>query len=215
LQQRRNVEIQRERAEQPARAFGKDQDQRECRQHLVEMVAVIEAAYDRHFDDCAGRCRSNEARRQADPERAGGSRDRSTCEGADHVERSMGEVDQAHDAEDQRQAGGHEEQHHPELQPVEKLLEEQCYGQGDAFAGWIVVSVWRDAYNSSNAPLREFDPHSGLLRKPPLPRSTVERKSRCGLAPFLSPYEEERCRAPRGGVGVGRFVTRLACNERA
>jgi hypothetical protein len=34
----------------------------------------------------------------------------------------------------------------------------------------------------------KFDPHSGLLHKPPLPRSTGERKRRPqGLTPFLYP----------------------------
>ena len=56
---------------------------------------------------------------------------RSSCEerggqvGADHVERAVGEVDEVHDAEDQRQPGRHQEQHHAELQPVEALLDDE------------------------------------------------------------------------------------------
>ena len=34
----------------------------------------------------------------------------------------MGEVDQVHDAEHQGQSGGKQEQHHPELEPVERLF---------------------------------------------------------------------------------------------
>lgn len=50
-----------------------------------------------------------------------------------------------------------------------------------------------------------IDPHSDLLRKSPLPRSAGERNpfdQRC--ANFLYPFEGERCRAERGGVGVIR-----------
>jgi hypothetical protein len=50
------------------------------------------------------------------------------------------------------------------------------------------------------------DPHSDLLRKPPLPRSTGERKHRPqGLAPFLYLTKVgERWPAKRDGVGVIR-----------
>jgi hypothetical protein len=52
----------------------------------------------------------------------------------------------------------------------------------------------------------KIDPHSDLLRKPPLPRSTGERKRRLqGLAPFLYPTKVgERWPAKRDGVGVIR-----------
>jgi hypothetical protein len=52
----------------------------------------------------------------------------------------------------------------------------------------------------------KFDPHSGLLRKPPLPRSTGERKRRPhGLAPFLYPTDVgERWFAKQTGVGIIR-----------
>ena len=46
-------------------------------------------------------------------------------EGAHHVERAVGEIDHAHDAEDERQAGGQQEQHQPELEAVENLLDEK------------------------------------------------------------------------------------------
>jgi len=44
---------------------------------------------------------------------------------AHHVERPVGEVHQVHDAEDEREARGHEEQHHAELEPVQRLLEDE------------------------------------------------------------------------------------------
>ena len=92
------------------------------------MVAVVEAAEHRHLDDRAGGGRGGEAGGEAEQERAGGGGDGGAGEGADHVERAVGEVDQAHDAEDQRQAGGHQEQHDPELEAVQDLLDEQRGG---------------------------------------------------------------------------------------
>ena len=63
-------------------------------------------------------------------------RDGRAGEGADHVERAMGEVDQAHDAEDQRQPGRHQEQHDAELQAVEKLFDEECDGHAGRSGRW-------------------------------------------------------------------------------
>ena len=39
----------------------------------------------------------------------------------------MSEIDQVHDAEDERQPGRHQEQHDAELYAVEKLLERECH----------------------------------------------------------------------------------------
>jgi hypothetical protein len=42
------------------------------------------------------------------------------------------QVDHVHDAEDQRQPGGEQEQHQAELQPVERLLEDEDAGHRSA-----------------------------------------------------------------------------------
>ena len=96
-------EIERKGAEHPARSLGKDQNQREGGEHLIEMVAAVEPPDDGDLHDGA-RCGSGrQARREPDPEGAGRGGDGRAGEGADHVERTVGEVDEAHDAEDQRQ----------------------------------------------------------------------------------------------------------------
>jgi hypothetical protein len=41
----------------------------------------------------------------------------------------VGQVDHVHDAEHERQPGGQQEQHQPELQAVERLLDEQQAAQ--------------------------------------------------------------------------------------
>jgi hypothetical protein len=40
----------------------------------------------------------------------------------------MGEIDDAHDPEDQGDPNGHQEQHHTELHAVEELLDEELNG---------------------------------------------------------------------------------------
>src|SRR3546814_157322 len=98
------------------------------RQHLVEVVARVEPADDEDLDQRAGGGGGQEAAAEAEPEGAGLPRDPGAEEGAGHVERAVRQVDEAHDAEHQREAGGHEEQHDAELHAVEKLLYEEGGG---------------------------------------------------------------------------------------
>ena len=48
--------------------------------------------------------------------------------GAEHVERAVRQIDQIHDAEDQRQAGREQKQQHAELHAVKALLDEIEHG---------------------------------------------------------------------------------------
>ena len=66
----------------------------------------------------------------AQHERAGQRHQPGGEERADHVQRAVRQVDHVHDAEDQRQPGRQQEQHQPELQPVEQLLEDEKTGHG-------------------------------------------------------------------------------------
>ena len=66
--------------------------------------------------------------------------------GADHVEAAVRQVDHAHDAEDQRQAGGQHEEQQAVLQAVEQLDEEvgEVHGAQKKTAGSTAVEgVWR------------------------------------------------------------------------
>ena len=60
---------------------------------------------------------------QREPCRADAARHEEGDIRTDHEERAMGQVDDAHDAEDQRQAAGDQEQQEPVLHPVEELRE--------------------------------------------------------------------------------------------
>src|SRR6202030_3466000 len=48
--------------------------------------------------------------------------------GAHHVERAMGEVDEVHDAEHEREPRRQQEQQEAELQPVQELFDDKQHG---------------------------------------------------------------------------------------
>ncbi len=69
--------------------------------------------------------RRGEREHRADDEATGPGREGRGEIGADHVERAVRQIDQVHDAEDQRQPGRQQEQQQAELQAVQALLREQ------------------------------------------------------------------------------------------
>ena len=113
-----------------------------------------------HLDERAGRRRGGEAGDEPEPERAGRRRDRGAGEGADHVERAVREIDQPHDAEDQRQPGRHQEQHDAELQAVQQLLDDEGGLQSESIvirmprSGSPVVPVCRMGRRGRQDPRR-------------------------------------------------------------
>ena len=102
--------------------FVEEQDQAEGGEHLVEVVPLVERAQGNQLHHDPHHQRAGEAKRNRQRERSGGLVEPGRQVGADHVERAVGEVDEVHDAEHQRQAGGQQEQHDPELEPVERLF---------------------------------------------------------------------------------------------
>src|SRR6218665_3540901 len=102
-----------------------EEEKTEERKRLVEMIGLVEPTDHGELDQqtvgarpqqCGHHCRREGPRVRERERRA---------VGAEHVERAMGQIDHAHDPEDQREAGGQHEQHGPELQPVEQLFEQQ------------------------------------------------------------------------------------------
>ena len=89
------------------------------------MIAGIEATQHSEFEQHADRGRCDQCQRDCDYEGAGCLRQGGRHVGPQHVERSVGEVDRIHDAEHERKACGQQEEHEPELQSVQRLLEEE------------------------------------------------------------------------------------------
>ena len=118
--------LQRRRAPDQLHRLVEEQDHAEGRQHLVEMVAVVEMPEDQHFQQQPERQRrrqrQQQRREQKLPVSAGEGRRQI---GAQHVLHAVGEVDEVHHAEHQRQAGRDQEQQDAELQAVQRLDQEQ------------------------------------------------------------------------------------------
>src|SRR6218665_3744691 len=111
--------------EQQADGLIGEQDQAEGRQHLVEMIALVEPTDHGELDQQAVGARPQQSGHHCRRE-GPRVRERERCAvGAEHVERTKSQIDHAHDPEYQREAGGQHEQHGPELQPVEQLFEQQ------------------------------------------------------------------------------------------
>ena len=87
--------------------------------------------FEHHPDDERTRDRQN----HRDDETSGHGGERRGEIGAEHVQRTMRQVDQIHDAEDQRQAGGQQKQQHAQLHAVEALLDEIQHASSDSRHG--------------------------------------------------------------------------------
>ena len=102
----------------------------------------------RHADEERGA----EREQRAEHEAAGPGREGRGEIGADHVERAVRQVDQVHDAEDQRQPGRQQEQQHAELHAVQALLDEK-------------QSSWRVDRGYSQAPRQDERRQRALRRR--------------------------------------------------
>src|SRR5690242_9858594 len=89
------------------------------------MIAAIKRPQRDHLERDAENEGGDERKQRAGKEAAGPSRERRREIRSHHVKRAVGEIDEIHDAEDERQARRKEEQQEPELQPVEELLDEK------------------------------------------------------------------------------------------
>ncbi len=117
----------------PEHRVAHDERHRKRGQQLEEFGGCIDPAQHRHLDqrthcrseDCGHRHAPPEAQRGASPEPL----DAAVREvDAQHVQRAMGEVDDARDAEDQRQPHGHQEERRRARQPVQELDEQAVPG---------------------------------------------------------------------------------------
>jgi hypothetical protein len=125
--------------------FLEHQDQAIGHQHLLQMLTLVEEAEEGPLEHIAEQHREHEADRQGREESAAERGRHQRCQRvghvrADHVEAAVRQVDDAHDAEDQRQAGSDQEQQQPVLQRVQALNQED--GQGHARGAWCARLKW-------------------------------------------------------------------------
>ena len=83
------------------------------------MIAAVEPAYRDHLERHADHERSDDRENGAEHEAVGPGRKCRREIGAEHIERAVRQIDQIHDAEDQRQSGRQQEQQHAELDAVQ------------------------------------------------------------------------------------------------
>src|SRR5262249_21909693 len=118
-------------APDPLRGVVDDEHQREGGEQLEQLRRLVDAAQQQHLDqraegghdEAGGDDAAPEAERAADLEGEGGGEIE-----PQHVEGAVGDVDDAGDAEDQRQAGADEEQARRRGEAVERLKQEGFEG---------------------------------------------------------------------------------------
>jgi hypothetical protein len=108
-----------------ARQLVGEQHQAEGGEHVVQVIAPVQREQADPVDHRAQHEHPAKPRQHGERKGAAGVPRRGGKVRAEHVQRAVRQVDEAHDAEHQRQAGGHQEQQHAELQAVERLDQQQ------------------------------------------------------------------------------------------
>ena len=112
-------------AEDDALGFVEQDDQAEAEQDLGEVIGSAQAREQQALDDRAEREAGDDPDRQGQPEAAEVLDHGKGDIGADHVEDAVGEIDHAHDAEQQGQSAGDEIEDEPVLDGIEELNEKE------------------------------------------------------------------------------------------
>ena len=112
-------------ADDEAAQFLEHQDQAVGQQHLLQVVALVQVAEQRPFENDAQHDRKHDPEHDRDKQAPGQRRQGKRHVGADHVEAAMGEIDDAHDAEDQREAARDKKQQQAVLDAVQELDQER------------------------------------------------------------------------------------------
>src|ERR1035437_833090 len=114
--------------QQTAQLF-EHQNQTVGHQHLLQVLTLIQEAEECPFEQVAQQYREHQSEQQrgeeATADRAGNDwRQRVGHVGTNHVEAAVRQIDDAHDAKDQAQAGSHQEQQQPILYCIQTLDQE-------------------------------------------------------------------------------------------
>ena len=88
---------------------------------MIQMITGIEVPDHDDLGQDADQHHDGYCQQDAKNEGIKGKHKARADEGADHVERPVRQVDEVHDAEDQRQSGGEQKQQHTQLQAVHQL----------------------------------------------------------------------------------------------
>ena len=95
---------------------------------MIEMIAAIEMPKRDEFQHDAEQQRRAERQDHTEDEIPGPRHESRREIGAHHVERTMRQIDQVHDAEHQRQSRRQQKQQQAELQSVQELFDDKQHG---------------------------------------------------------------------------------------
>lgn len=112
-------------AEREAAQFLEDQNQAVGHQHLLQMVARIKKTEQQFFQQIAEAECQHTAEHDRGAQAAKQRRQRKRQVSTEHVETTVRQIDDAHDAEDQRQTAGDQEQQQAVLHRVQELDQER------------------------------------------------------------------------------------------
>src|SRR5205807_6137900 len=101
------------------------QYQAEREQHLLQMLAPIKAAEQHPFERCAEYYAQHDTEHDRGEQISRETRERERHVGADHIEAAVRQIDNAHDAENQRESAGNEKEQQAVLNAVEDLDQER------------------------------------------------------------------------------------------
>jgi hypothetical protein len=106
-------------------------------EHLLQVVALVKVAEEGPFEHVAEDGRQHHAGHQHQQKLVPEQRcERERHVRADHVKAAMGEVDHAHDPEDQREPRGHQEEQESVLNRVQALDEKGAEIHVEIIPGW-------------------------------------------------------------------------------
>ena len=109
-------------------------------QHLVEMAAVIEMAVERTLEHRADQGARDKRQRQRRKERPAGLIDQHRADiAARHRKGAVGEVDEVHQPERDRQTAGQHEQQHAVGDAVEQVGEDSGHAMGTEATGHLIA----------------------------------------------------------------------------
>ncbi len=110
--------------DQDAAQFLEDQDEAVGHQHLLQMIALIQVRNEQPLEHVSENHREDEAcKKRCDEVAAEHRREHEREIRADHVEAAVRQVDDAHDAEDERQSARDQKQQQSVLQRIQALDE--------------------------------------------------------------------------------------------
>src|SRR5205085_10932261 len=102
-----------------------DEDQAEADEDLLHRALALYATQQHGIDQRAESGGDQRRQHERRPERSGEMHEGEADEGAQHIERAVSEIDEIHQAEDDREADRQQKEQHRVLQPVEELDDER------------------------------------------------------------------------------------------